>query len=398
MVASILQLQNKGEQDAYLTATPSINMFKYKYHQYINFATELVRLQPNELFDFGKTSSCTIPLKGDLLSKLYLRIKVPKLTRTSGTYLSWSDTLGYAIFKEGIDLEISGVVVDTFYPGYYDIHDSFEKPDNDLGANLGILRSDTYVSSKFNAEADNDMIIPLRFWFTRDYKMSLPIIAMPNQNMSVKFKLRNFQDCINYDGLPPIDSNIIESEILVEYIYIDDSAKTLFKDSSHTFLIEQVKYNGKEQISENSGIYHAKLQFNNPCKELMFACVEKTSNDNNNYYNYSKIIDNTPLISEISLVLDGKNRFDFLPEVMNRLGYAASIHKSVPLKYVYTLPFCIKPYDNQPSGTLNLSKFDDVTLVLKMSKNNPICFLHVYALMYNVLTIQQGIMTLKFMS
>ena len=72
MVASVLQLQNKGEQDAYLTATPSINMFKYKYHQYINFATELVRLQPNELFDFGKTSSCTIPLKGDLLSKLYL--------------------------------------------------------------------------------------------------------------------------------------------------------------------------------------------------------------------------------------------------------------------------------------------------------------------------------------
>jgi hypothetical protein len=398
MVASILQLENRGLQDVYLTETPSINMFKYKYYQYVNFATELVRLNTDEILDFGKSSSCTIPRRGHLLSNLFLRVKVPKLVRTTGTYLSWSETLGYAIFKEGVDLEIAGVVIDTFYPGYYDIYDSFNKPDNDLGANLGILRSDTYVSSKFNATKDNDLIIPLKFWFSKGYNMSLPIVAMPNQEIKVKFKFRDFQECINYDGSPPIDYNVTECEVFAEYIYVDNAAIPIFKDASHTFLIEQVRYNGNELIPAGTETYNCRLVFNNPCKELMFACVQKSNVDNNNYFNYSNVSDNSTLVSELSLVLDGKNRFDFTPEVFNRLAYASVLHKSVPLKYVYSIPFCTRPSENQPSGTLNMSKFDNVSLVLKMQKANPECYIRVYALMYNVLTIERNLLSLKFIT
>ena len=398
MVAAILQLQSTGLQDAFLTQDPEINIFKYRYHKYVNFATELVRIPPDDIIDFDKNSTCTIPKNGHLLSKLYLRIQVPPLVKTSGTYLSWSETLGYAIFKEGVELEIGGVVVDTFYPRFWDIAESFEKSDNDLGANLLLLRGDTYVSSRFNAEKSNDLVIPLKFWFTRDYSMALPIIGIHNQDIRLKFKFRKFQECINYDGTAPsINEHITTADIYAEYIYIDEEFLPEFSKASHAFLIEQVKYNGDEIIPNNAGLYNTVLDFNNPCKEIMFACVQKSNIDNNNYFNYSNTTTDRNIVSEIKLTMDGTIRFGFLPEVFNRLAYANAVHTSVPLKYVYSIPFCIKPQDSkQPTGSLNFSRFDNSILSTKLVPNNPESFIFIYALVYNIITIKDGILSFKF--
>lgn len=396
MVASLLQLESKGIQDAYLTENPKIDFFKYHYYQYVNFATDLVKLQMNDVIGFGKTSSCTIPKSGHLLSNLYLRIKVPALTRTSGTYLSWSETLGYAIFKGGVDLEIGGIMLDTFYPGFWDIRESFVKPDNDLGANLLLLRGDTYVSSRHNADRENDLLIPLKFWFTRDYKMSLPIAAMKHQDIRIKFKLREFQECINYDGTAPANVELIDAEVFAEYIFLDDASLGSFADREHEFLIEQVRYNGTDFISANKGVHNAIIEFNNPCKEIMLGCVETENISKNNYFNYSAISTDSNIISRMSLSLDGTKRFEDIPEVFNRLGYANSIHSSVPLKYVYSIPFCIKPEDNQPSGSLNFSVFNDAVLTLNLSPNNPECNVYVYGVMYNIIVISGGYLNVRF--
>jgi hypothetical protein len=394
MVAAMIQLETKGLQDAYLTATPKIDFFKYNYYQYVNFATELVKVPLDDVIDFGKSSSCLIPKIGHLLSNLYLRIKVPALTKTSGTYLSWSETLGYAIFKDGVDLEIGGIVMDTFYPGFWDIRESFVKPDNDLGANLLLLRGDTYVSSRHNAERVNDMIIPLKFWFTREYKMSLPIIAMRNQDIRLKFKFRSFLDCINYDGSEPADNvHMIDAEVFAEYIYLDDSVLDNFANKEHEFLIEQVRYNGDDLITQGKKFHNAVIEFNNPCKEVMFGCVEKANIVNNNYYNYSAISTDSNIVSRITFSLDGRKRFE---EVFNRLAYANSIHSSVPLKYVYSVPFCIKPEDNQPTGAINLARFDHVVLGLELADNNPESFVFVYGVMYNIVVISGGFLKLRF--
>lgn len=397
MTASpIIQLTSTGVQDTYLTDTPQINVFKYRYFKYVNFATETYRINPDVHLDFGGRGMFTIPRRGHLLSNLFLRIKVPRLVLETGTYLSWCETLGYAIIDDnGVDLEIGGLAVDTFYPRFWDIYDSFEKPDNDLGANLMLMKSDIYVSSKYNAQKDYELVIPLKFWFTRSYNVSLPVVAMPNQNIRIKFNLRKFQDCINYDGVAPPDYSILESEIIAEYIYLDDKILPVFNSDKHQFLIEQVRYNGVDPIIENSGLRSTKLHFNNPCKELLFACVTKDNILNNNYFNYS-YTDESPLVKEIGLVLDGTTRFDPMPEVFHRLVYASVLHNSVPLKYVYTIPFCTKPQDNQPTGTLNMSRFDDVNLQLKMITSNPKCFVYVFAQMYNIITIENGLLVFKF--
>jgi hypothetical protein len=396
MVASVLQLTSVGLQDVYLTKDPEISMFKYSYYRYVNFATELVRVNLNDTPDFGRTNSCIIPSKGHLLSKLFLRIRLPQLTKNGGQYLSWTDTIGYAIFKDGVDLEIGGVVVDTFYPQFWDIYEAFTSPDDNLGANLMILRGDTFVSARSNAEKENDLIIPLKFWFTRAYNLALPLLSMPYQSIKIKFKTRAFQECINYDGDAPSDESMITSEVFAEYVYLDNVILEKFQQQKHEYLIEQIQSNTENVILSNEGTYSVPLVFNNPCKELVFACVETANISSNNYFNYSSISSNDNMISEVGLTLDGQERYAYTPEVFFRLAYPSILHRATPLKFVYCLPFCIKPEDNQPTGTINMSRFDSVNMTFKMIKNNPECMLYVYSVMYNVVTVENGILSFKF--
>jgi hypothetical protein len=392
MSPSIFQLQALGMQDVYLTQDPQINIFKYNYYRYVNFATDTAKLNFNTSVNFTQKSSCVIPKRGHLLSKLHLHISLPILEKTSGKYACWSDTLGYGIFDGPIELQIGGVVVDRLYPQFLDVWDELTN-NNDLGKNFMILKSDTYVSNFENASKVVNLVIPLEFWFTKKYNMALPLLF--DQDIKVVFKLRSFSECINYDGLtPPNEVDIIRSELYAEYIFLDDVILKQFQFQKHQFLIEQVQYNGDEMIQSLTNNYNSDLKFNYPCKELVFFAVD--TNNLNTYFSYSNSLDETPLIQEASLLLDGKYRFDKLPEFYYRTIFPDNVHSVIPMKYIYIMPFCLRPEDNQPTGSLNMSMFNDITLALKLSNNNPSVKLYVFAISYNIVTIENGVLNLEF--
>ena len=195
----------------------------------------------------------------------------------------------------------------------------------------------------------------------------------------------------------PNEKLIIKSNIYAEYIFLDDIISKEFQKQKHTYLIQQVQYNGDEVIPANSSVYNSDLKFNHPCKEIVFFGVESQNIDNNNAFVYSKTIDNTSLISEASLLLDGKLRFDNLPEFYYRIIFPENVHSTIPLKYIYTMPFSIRPEDNQPTGSLNLSRFNDVTLSLTLNSNTNNINLYVFAVSYNIITIENGIFTMEFL-
>ena len=68
-------------------------------------------------------------------------------------------------------------------------------------------------------------------------------------------------------------------------------------------------------------------------------------------------------------------------------------------KHMYTIPFSIKPEDStQPTGSINLSRFDSVTLALKLNPGNPECQLHIYGIVHNLIHIQNGTLTFEFVN
>jgi hypothetical protein len=396
MSPGILQLQSTGVQDIYLTKDPQINIFKYNYYRYVNFATESVRLPLNETPNFGKSFSCNIPKKGHLLSKLYLHIKLPPIVKKNGEYACWTDTLGYGIFSDAIELEIGGVVVDRLYPVFLDMWDELTYSPQDTARKVMILKSDTWRSTIRNGTTPNDLLIPLSFWFTKNLGSALPLLSILKQDIKINFKLRRFDECINYDGDEPDTINILDASVFAEYIFLDDVILQTFLKEKHQYVIDQVQFNGEEGISPGSTNFNSVLKFNHPVKEILLCAIDKTSLLTNNIFNYSRVSDEQPLILEIGLLLDGKRRFENFPEYYYRNVLPDTVHSYISTKYMYIIPFSKKPEDNQPTGAINMSRFNDIVIPLKMNSGNPECVLHVYAISHNILTIDKGVLTFEF--
>lgn len=396
MPGSLLQLQSVGVQDVFLTENPQINIFKYSYYRYANFAIELEKLTPKEKAEYGKRMSCDIPKRGHLLSKLFLYISLPELVKTSGTYACWTDAVGHAMFSEPIELEIGGVVVDKLYPQFLDIRDEFTLHSQREGKNFMIGKSDIHVANRYNGTKPYNLIVPLEFWFTKEANLSLPILSMFSQTIKVNMKFRTFEELVNYDGAtPPVYSQMIDSFVFAEYIYLDDSIVDRFRDQKHQYIIEQTQFHGDESIPFNNSLFSANLKFNHPIKELFFTCVTKKNIASNNYFVYSDD-NNDPIILQASLLLDGKNRYEFLPEFYYRSMLPYSYHSVIPMKYVYCIPFSILPEQNQPMGSLNMSRFNDITLSLKLQESNPETFLYIYAVNYNIITVENGMLSMSY--
>lgn len=397
MPGAVLQLTATGVQDAYLKENPEINVFKYSYYRYVNFATEVVELNLDYPVSFGGHTSVIIPQKGHLLSKIYLNIKLPVLEKVDGTYACWTDSFGYAIFSKPVELMINGVVVDRLYPSCLDMLNELTVSAKKKGLDFMILKPDIYRAQIYNATREVDLLVPLDFWFTKQYNMALPIVSMTNQEVKINFSFKPFTQVINYDGnIEPSEVSILGSKFFVEYIYLDDLILQQFSTQTHQYLINQTVYHGDEYISAGQALYNTKIDFKNPCKEILFACIDTQNLEINNHFNYSRD-DEKPFVSQIGLLLDNKHRYDdFKPEYIFRHFYQNNVHSVISPKHFYTLPFSLECDQNQPQGALNLSRFDNVLLSLKLNENNPRTLLQIYGIVYNIVTIQNGALKLEW--
>lgn len=396
MPPSLFQLQTLGHQDIFLTSNPSLNYFSYSYSKYVNFAMDVVKLQSNDQVDFNKSCNFNIPKNGHFLYKLFLHIQLPPLTPNSGTYLSWIDSIGFGIFDGSIKFEVDGVVVEELFPQLSDM--LYELFSDTVNYHNLILKSDLYIASKYNALNPVDLMIPLDFWFCKSTHLALPLLSMFNQNINISFKLKSFNNVINYDGSLPSSKSITNCELIAQYIFIDDSISVKMQQMEHKYIIKQSQFNNMDIIPANSSIHSSPLVFNHPVSHLLFACVDISNFDSNNYFNYSRQDNNSTIISEISLSFDGIKRFHFLPESYFRLAFPFTFFSNVPQRFIYTIPFSINPQSEYPSGSINFSRFSDSILSLKLSPNNPKSLLFVYAVNYNILTIHQGKFIIEYSS
>lgn len=398
MVLATLQLQTIGEEDIYLTKNPEINIFKYSYFRYLNFANDIYRFHFNDTPRFGGSYTVTIPKYGHLLTKLFIRISLPTLQKTGGDYACWSDALAFAIFDGPIELLINGNVVDRMYPVCMDLLDELESSPSNKGHNNMILKSDTYVGAQHNAEREIDLIIPLTFWFTKQYPLALPIAAMYHDTISIRFNFHPFEKVINYDVSPPDFKEIISADFIGEYITLDSAITDSIINTPYTFVTSQTLYNGEEVVSSNKQFHTTKINFKNICKEILFCFVTTQNIQYNNYFNYSRS-DESPFLKEVSILIDSKHRYaDFLPESVFRYIMPDSYHSTVPVKYFYTIPFAIKPEDySQPTGGINMGRLSDVVLSFKLKEDNEECKLYVFAICYQIVRIKDGHLEMLFL-
>jgi len=273
-----MQLVAYGAQDVYLSGNPQITFFKVVYRRHTNFSVEPVQQTWNGAADFGRTVTCNINRNGDLITNMYVVVKLPATvvintnTNTNIPSKSWGyvNRLGHALISN-VKIEIGGSKIDEQYGDWLNIwYELTHKVGQERGYAKMIGDVPELTAITTITKPAYNLYIPLQFWFNRNNGLALPLIALQYHDVRITLTFRPFNECINYtqNTEPPVVS-MTDSFLLIDYVYLDSEERKRFAQASHEYLIEQLQFTGSE--SWNSANSKLRLNFNHPSKYLVWA-------------------------------------------------------------------------------------------------------------------------------
>lgn len=387
MGGGLMQLVAYGAQDIYLTGNPQITFFKVVYRRHTNFALESIEQTFNGTVDFGRKVSCTVSRNGDLIHKVYLQVDLPALTNTNGTTgsLQWVNNIGHVMIDE-VSIEIGGQTIDKHYGDWLNIWNELTQTAEKEGGYDDMIGATTNPADSIPART---LYVPLQFWFCRNPGLALPLIALQYHEVKFNISFRPASECYILNGGATANTpSITNASLYVDYIYLDTDERRQFSQVQHEYLIEQLQYTGAESFSNAS--VKSKLALNHPCKELVWVVQPDANADAKAWSDYS--YSSAETIVDAKLQLNGHDRFSVRKAGYFNLVQPYQHHTRIPSAGIYVYSFALNPEQHQPSGTVNMSRIDNATLLLNLdgAMASGGCKLRVYAVNYNVLRIMAG--------
>jgi len=238
------------------------------YRRHTNFSVEPIQQTWNGAADFGRTVTCNINRNGDLITNMYVAVKLNAVTPSSAW--GYVKRLGHAMV-ESVKVEIGGSKIDEQYGDWLNV---WYELTHKTGQERGYAKMVGDVSNLTNVSTDAkrayQMYVPLQFWFNRNNGLALPLIALQYHDVRVTLKFRDASACVNYVGAAPSLSNLMaDSYLLIDYVYLDTEERKRFAQASHEYLIEQLQFTGSESLTAASNKF--RLNFNHPCKYLVWV-------------------------------------------------------------------------------------------------------------------------------
>jgi len=366
-----MQLVAYGAQDIYLSGNPQITFFKVVYRRHTNFSMESIRQTFNGTPNFESKVTCTVSRNGDLIHRVYLQVDLGEI-KTSGEagYKAWA---GHKLIKS-VEVEIGGQRIDKHYGDWLHIWNELSQTAGHWDGYRTMVEGDSDFNTDLSDATDKKgrtLYIPLQFWFCRNPGLALPLIALQYHEVKINVEFGAKKDVASPDTS---DASMKSAELYVDYIYLDTDERRRFAQVTHEYLIEQLQFTGDEKMSSK-----VKLNFNHPVKELIWA--EYTTSKELTKADYTHAY----------LQLNGHDRSSSRPASYYQLVQPYQHHERVPTDgKISVYSFALKPEEHQPSGTCNMSRIDNATLVLNGISNTNATNLKVFAVNYNVLRIMSG--------
>ena len=283
MGGGLMQLVAYGAQDVYLTGNPQITFFKVVYRRHTNFSMECIE-QPLDSARFGGRHTVQVLRNGDLAGRMYLKTTLPVLPAG----VAWCRRPGHAILNY-IECTVGGSQVDKHWGQWYDLwYELTHTVDQERGYNKmvgDVTELTTVTASETSAYT---VYVPLQFWFNRNTGLALPLIALQYHEVRFNIEFNPLAECVVTRGTATVSGrDLASTSILVDYIYLDQEERRRMAQVGHEYLIEQVQHNGEESVTGTQQKF--KLDFNHPCKELIWAvrvgALSSTSDKFLTYYN-----------------------------------------------------------------------------------------------------------------
>jgi hypothetical protein len=304
MGGALMQLVAYGAQDVFLTGTPEITFWKVSYRRHTNFAMESIEQTFSGQADFGRRVTCTISRNGDLAYRTYLQVTLPEIGQMGGdTYARWMDYIGEHLVSQ-VEVEIGGQRIDRQYGDWMHIWNQLTlSAEQQRGYHkmIGNTTQLTYMTDPLFAAVsgpcaasggpaqvcaprralpETTLYVPLQFWFCRNPGLALPLIALQYHEVKINLDLRPIGEClwavsstVATDGSVSVaaayQQSLVAASLYVDYIFLDTDERRKMAQNPHEYLFEQLQFTGDESVGSSSN--KIKLNFNHPCKELVWV-------------------------------------------------------------------------------------------------------------------------------
>jgi hypothetical protein len=295
-----MQLVAYGAQDVYLTGQPQITFWKVTYRRHTNFAMESIENTFNGQADFGRRVQCTVSRNGDGAYKTYLQVTLPEIGQTDASFARWLDYPGEQLINM-VEVEIGGQRIDRQYGDWMHIWNQLTlTTEAERGYNkmVGQTTQLTYITDPTFADIDQPcsnasasavctprkalpettLYVPLQFWFCRNPGLALPLIALQYHEVKINVEFRPIDECLwavntslstGEKASLAYSKSLVAASLYVDYIFLDTDERRRMAQNPHEYLIEQLQFTGDESIGSSSN--KIKLNFNHPCKELVWV-------------------------------------------------------------------------------------------------------------------------------
>jgi Large eukaryotic DNA virus major capsid protein/Major capsid protein N-terminus len=309
MGGALMQLVAYGAQDVFLTGTPEITFWKVSYRRHTNFAMESIEQTFSGQADFGRRVTCTISRNGDLCYRTYLQVTLPEINQsmitsgTDGVYARWLDFVGEQLIAQ-VEVEIGGQRIDRQYGDWMHIWNQLTltgEQQRGYFKMIGNTTQLTYITDPSfasvngpcasasgpaqvcaprNALPETTLYVPFLFWFCRNPGLALPLIALQYHEVKINLDLRPLGECLwavsslaATTGIKSVtqayQQSLVAASLYVDYIFLDTDERRKMAQNPHEYLFEQLQFTGDESVGSSSN--KIKLNFNHPCKELIWV-------------------------------------------------------------------------------------------------------------------------------
>ena len=370
MGGGLMQLVAYGAQDVYLTGNPQITFWKVTYRRHTNFAVESIEQTFNGQADFGRRVTCTISRNGDLAYRTYLQVTLPEINQQMananapvgqsdrGVFARWLDFPGEQLVAQ-VEVEIGGQRIDRQYGDWMHIWNQLcltAEQERGYKAMVGQTSQLTYITDPAfanvdgpcasdaprqvcaprNALPETTLYVPFQFWYCRNPGLALPLIALQYHEVKINLDLRPIDECLwavsslncgsSVDGqkvTAAYAQSLVAASLYVDYVFLDTDERRRMAQNPHEYLIEQLQFTGDESVGSSSN--KIKLNFNHPCKELVWVVQPDANVD------YCSSLEcGTPLFKLFGAQpFNYTDAVDALPNAIHAYGTDASIANNV---------------------------------------------------------------------
>ena len=304
MGGALMQLVAYGAQDVFLTGNPEITFWKVSYRRHTNFAMESIEQTFSGQADFGRRVTCTISRNGDLAFRTYLQVTLPEIDQnmnsSGAVYARWLDYPGEQLIAQ-VEVEIGGQRIDRQYGDWMHIWNQLTMSsdqakgyeqmvgqttqltyltDPDFANVNGPCAASTgpaQVCAPRNALPETTLYIPLQFWYCRNPGLALPLIALQYHEVKINLDLRPIGECLwavtdltsGSSVSSAYQQGLVAASLYVDYVFLDTDERRKMAQNPHEYLFEQLQFTGDESVGSSSN--KIKLNFNHPCKELVWV-------------------------------------------------------------------------------------------------------------------------------